>query len=339
MRRAMELAGLGLGSVSPNPLVGCVIVHNERIIGEGWHKKFGEPHAEVNAVSSVVDATHLPASTVYVNLEPCAHFGKTPPCADLLIEKKVRRVVISGRDPNPLVAGKGIERMRTAGIEIVEGVLGREGHWLNRRFFVWMEQNIPYVILKWAESADRKMAIPSKQLWISNAHSRQRVHQWRTQEDAVLVGSRTAETDNPRLNVRDWTGKNPVRIVIDPSMRLHDSLRLFDGSQLTLRYNKTISESQPNIEKVNVGGEDLIHSILKDLYNRKIGSIIVEGGAETLARFINAGYWHEARVFQSGKTLGDGVAAPGISGKVVSEDDSTGDLLTVMINPQLVKTG
>lgn len=339
MRRAMELAGLGLGTVSPNPLVGCVIVHEDRIIGEGWHQQYGGPHAEVNALQSVDNPALLSASTVYVNLEPCSHFGKTPPCADLLVSKRVKRVVISNTDPNPKVAGKGIEKLRAAGIEVSEGILKKEGRWLNRRFFANMEDGTPYVILKWAETTDGKIAavgpVPS---WISNLYSRQRVHQWRTQEDAVLVGSRTAELDNPLLTVREWSGRDPVRVVIDPSLRLPDSLNLFDGSQPTLRYNRVKDNGRTNLELVKVEGSDLIPAVLKDLLRRNIGSVIVEGGTQTLAAFISGNHWHEARIFRSPHELGQGLAAPQISGFPISEDKVSGDVLIVLSNPKRIKT-
>lgn len=340
MRRAIELAGLGLGTVSPNPLVGCVVVHQNRIIGEGWHQQFGGPHAEVNAIQSIQDTTLLAGSTVYVNLEPCSHVGKTPPCADLLVSKRVKRVVIANRDPNPKVAGKGIRKLQEAGIEITEGILYDEGRWLNRRFFANMEEGIPYVILKWAETTDGKIAavgpVPS---WISNTMSRQRVHQWRTQEDAVLVGARTAEIDNPFLTVREWSGRNPVRVVIDPSLRLPNSLHLFDGTQPTLRYNRVRDNGKPNLELIKIDGDDLIPGILKNLVQRDIGSIIVEGGTQTLAAFIAGGFWHEARIFKSPSELGQGLQAPQILGDLVCEENLSGDTLTILTNPARIKNG
>jgi len=340
MRRAMELAGLGLGSVSPNPLVGAVVVCDDRIIGEGWHKKFGGPHAEVNALHAVADSSLLPSATVYVNLEPCAHTGKTPPCADLLVENNVKRVVISNRDPNPKVGGRGVEKLRAAGIQVTEGVLQKEGRWLNRRFFALMEEGIPYVILKWAETTDGKIAavgpVPS---WISNIYSRQRVHQWRTQEDAVLVGSRTAEIDNPLLTVREWTGRNPVRVVLDPTLRLPDTLHLFDGTQPTLRYNQVKNAPGQHAIDVKIESNELLPEVLSDLAKRNIGSVIVEGGRETLCGFIGGGWWHEARIFTAPHELGDGMPAPEIHGEVIAEDTISGDRLTVQINPARFRNG
>jgi len=338
MQRALELARLGLGSVSPNPLVGCVIVAEDRIIGEGWHKQFGGPHAEVNALQSVTDSTLLSKATVYVNLEPCSHFGKTPPCADKLVQSNVKRVVIANRDTNPLVGGKGIEKLRTAGIDVTENVLQGEGRKLNRRFFANVEQGIPYVILKWAESADGLMATTSKKpVWISNEYSRQRVHQWRSEEDAVLVGANTAEIDNPELTVRHWTGRNPQRIVIDKSLRLPASLHLFDHSNPTLRYNLLRDDTQENMIYVKLTEVNFLSDLLHDLLNRQIGSVIVEGGAQTLNAFIAAGLWHEARIIRSKNSLGDGTVSPVLRGVQTSEDETTGDRLTVWVNPQRTK--
>jgi diaminohydroxyphosphoribosylaminopyrimidine deaminase/5-amino-6-(5-phosphoribosylamino)uracil reductase len=221
MSRALELARLGFGKVSPNPMVGCIIVCEGKIIGEGFHQQYGGPHAEVNAIHSVKDKTLLKQSTVYVTLEPCAHYGKTPPCAKLLVEHLVKKVIISNVDPNPLVSGKGIEILRSAGIEVETGLLEQEGLELNKRFFKSIRENAPYIILKWAQTADGFIArddFDSK--WISNKISRKLVHKWRSEEDAILVGKNTAKYDNPTLNVRDWVGKDPLRIVIDHELVL-----------------------------------------------------------------------------------------------------------------------
>ena len=335
MRRALELASLGLGQVSPNPLVGCVIVHDNKIIGEGWHKKYGGPHAEVNAVNEVLDTALLPESVVYVNLEPCSHFGKTPPCADMLVDKGVRRVVISNRDPNPKVAGKGIERLRAAGIEVTEGVLVKEGRWLNRRFLTNMQKGIPYVILKWAESADGYMASSTREpIWISNERSRQRVHQWRSEEDAVLVGAGTAAKDNPKLNVRGWTGRHPTRIVLDPNLRLPKDLHLFDGTEVTLCYNCVKRDASAKLEYIQVSAANFLTGVLGDLLSRNVGSVMVEGGPYTLQKFIEAGLWHEARVFRSGQPLGEGVPAPQWTAQAIMTDRSTGDEFSLYRNEE-----
>ncbi len=232
MQRAIELAQLGIGAVSPNPRVGCLVVHDNKIIGEGWHQKFGEAHAEVNAINSVKDLSLLKESTIYVNLEPCSHEGKTPPCSDLLIKHQVKKVVIANTDTNPLVAGRGVEKLKKAGIAIMTGVLEKEGRELNRRFFTFMEKKRPYIILKWAQTSDGFIAQKNfESKWITNELSRQLVHRWRSEEDAVLVGTRTASHDNPSLTVRDWSGRNPTRIVIDRFLRLNDKLQLFDKKE------------------------------------------------------------------------------------------------------------
>ena len=232
MKRAMELAKNGSGQVSPNPLVGCVIVHDGRIIGEGWHKKYGGPHAEVHAIDSVEDKQVLRESTLYVNLEPCSHTGKTPPCADMIISHKLSKVIIANRDNNPLVAGRGIKKLRDAGIAVITDILSNEGQELNARFFTYMEKQRPRIILKWAETSDGFIARKNNDSkWISDEYSRQLVHKWRSEEDAVLVASGTAWHDNPSLSVRDWTGRDPVRIVIDRYLKLGPNQNLFNGKQ------------------------------------------------------------------------------------------------------------
>ena len=333
MQRALELARLGVGTVSPNPLVGCVIVHDGKIIGEGWHRKYGEAHAEVKAIASVADSSLLSEATLFVNMEPCSHFGKTPPCADLLIQRSLKRVVISTLDTNPLVAGKGAKKLREAGMEVITGVLHEEGREINQRFFAHMELKRPYIILKWAETADGFMARENyESKWISNELSRQRVHQWRAEEDAVLVGTNTAQYDNPRLNVRDWSGRNPTRLVIDCSLRLNEKLHLFDGSQPTICYNLSRREEFPNLIYVPLGESDFLPDLLADLYQRKIQSVMVEGGATTLGHFIAVGRWDEARVFRSKTIFGKGIAAPVAKGIRVREEDLMGDGLVVFEN-------
>lgn len=331
MRRALDLAALGRGKVSPNPLVGSVVVHENKIIGEGWHRQYGAAHAEVNAISSVQDKSVLPESTVYVNLEPCPHFGKTPPCADMLIAHKVKKVVVANLDSNPLVSGEGIKKLRAAGMEVVTGILDKEGHALNRRFFTYMEKQRPYIILKWAQTADGFIARENHDSkWISNEYSRQLVHKWRTEEDAVLVGMKTAAHDNPQLNVRDWTGRNPVRVVIDRFLKLHEKIHLFDGTQPTLCYNLLKHEEhRPNHALVRLDEEDFLNNLLKDLYKRKLQSLIVEGGALTLSLFIEANLWDEARIFTSPRTFTRGIRAPLLQGKMASHEESEGDLLNI----------
>jgi diaminohydroxyphosphoribosylaminopyrimidine deaminase/5-amino-6-(5-phosphoribosylamino)uracil reductase len=311
MRRALELAEWGRGHVSPNPMVGCVIVHEGKIIGEGYHQNYGEPHAEVNAVRSVENQELLQESTAYVTLEPCAHWGKTPPCANLLVENRLKKVVIATFDSNPLVGGKGIEILKNAGIEVVIAVLEKEARWQNRRFFTQIEKQRPYIILKWAHTQDGFVAkedFSSK--WISGTQSRQLVHKWRAEEDAILVGKNTALHDNPSLTVRDWVGKNPLRIVLDSKLELPEDLTLFDGNTPTICYNSRMSESQKNLEFVNLGPDFSIEDILKDLHNRKIQSLIVEGGNSVLSQFLKNRLWDEARVFTGKAKFEKGIQAP-----------------------------
>jgi len=310
MRRALELAEWGRGYVSPNPKVGCVIVHQDRIIGEGWHRAYGGPHAEVHAINSVENQSLLPESTVYVTLEPCAHWGKTPPCANLLEEKKVKKVIIAAVDSNLLVGGKGIEILKNAGIAVETGVLEEKARWQNRRFFTQIEKQRPYVILKWAQTEDGLVArenFDSK--WISNAQSRQLVHKWRAEEDAILVGKNTAAYDNPRLDVRDWVGKNPIRVVLDSHLGLPKNLNLFDQSIPTLIFNTVKSETIENLEWIRLS-EINPKVILKELHSRKIQSLIVEGGSQVLSQFIESGLWDEARVFTAPTRFDRGIAAP-----------------------------
>jgi diaminohydroxyphosphoribosylaminopyrimidine deaminase/5-amino-6-(5-phosphoribosylamino)uracil reductase len=331
MRRALELATLGGGQVSPNPLVGCVIVHDGKIIGEGWHKKYGEAHAEVNAVNSVDNPALLAESTVYVNLEPCSHFGKTPPCADMLIAHRVKKVVVANLDSNPLVSGAGIKKLRAAGAEVITGILDKEGHALNEAFFTYITRQRPFIVLKWAETADGFIARENyDSKWISHALSRQVVHQWRANLDAILVGSRTAAHDNPQLTVRDWSGRNPVRVVIDRFLRLDPKLHVFDGSQKTLRYNVLKHEEHPGLSLVRLDENDFLQQLLKDLHKQKIQSVLVEGGAHTLQHFIDAEMWDEARIFQSPRCFEKGIAAPVIRGRITAQHRLAEDTLKIL---------
>lgn len=330
MQRALELAALGRGCVSPNPMVGCVIVHEGQIIGEGWHQNYGEAHAEVNAVQSVKDPALLKEATIYVSLEPCAHHGKTPPCADMLISHQVKKVVIGAFDTNPLVGGKGIERMRQAGIEVVTDVLEAQSRDLNRRFFTAIEKHRPYIILKWAQTADGFVARKNyDSKWISNEQSRQLVHQWRAQEDAILVGPQTARYDNPRLNVRGIKGQNPLRLLVDRKLSVAGDLHFFDGSQPTLIYNCLKEESNEGLNYVKLDQEDFLLNLLKDLNKRKIQSLIVEGGAGILNAFIAAGLWDEARIFKSANQFEEGISAPKIEGSLMLNQKIGNDLLEI----------
>lgn len=326
MLRCIELARLGFGETAPNPMVGSVIVHKGKIIGEGYHHKCGLPHAEVNAIESVADKSLLPESTLYVSLEPCSHFGKTPPCSDLIIQHKIPKVVICNVDPNPKVKGKGIEKLRNAGIEVITDVLREAGEELNKRFFMFYRKSRPYIILKWAQTQDGFIDIeraPGQQqrpTWITNEEARMLVHKWRSEEQAIMVGTNTAFLDNPKLNVRDWTGKHPTRIVIDRTLRLPQSLNLFDGSVPTIVFTQeeTEDEENTNVEFVTIPFDEYLpEHILGELYRRQIQSLIIEGGAKLLNSFIDAELWDEARVFTGEKYFHSGVSAPKIPQKPI----------------------
>lgn len=324
MHRALQLAENGRGNVSPNPMVGCVIVHQGVIIGEGYHAKYGEAHAEVNAIKSVKNQDLLTKSTIYVTLEPCAHFGKTPPCADLLIEKNVSRVVIGVKDPNPKVAGLGINKIKSAGIDTSIGVCESESRLLNCRFFTNQIKKRSYIILKWAETADGFIArenFDSK--WISNEWSRQLVHKWRTEEDSILVGKNTALHDNPELTARQWKGKNPIRILIDPELSIPSHFHLFDQQVKTLIYNKKSNKIDRNNEWIMFEDENLEDQILNDLYKRTVSSLIIEGGSKTMQSFINKNFWDEARVFTSSTKINNGIQAP----KLTIDSNTTLDIM------------
>lgn len=313
MKRAISLAERGLGSVSPNPLVGCVIVHEGKIIGEGWHKEYGGPHAEVEAIRSVGNPDLLAESTVYVTLEPCSHFGKTPPCADLLIEKQIPRVVIGHLDPYPLVAGKGLEKLRQAGIQVEVGVLESACRFQNRRFLSRVEQQRPYIILKWAQSADGFIGKPGEQVWISSPSSKTLVHKWRTEEDAFLVGAGTAAIDNPQLNARHWPGHNPIRAVIDPGHLVPFDAHLLNAKQQTLYFtfeNNPLIPAGQHIRQVLIDPNFAEESMMNAMLNEGINSVVVEGGTFTINKLLETGLWDEARIFVSNIKLGYGVAAP-----------------------------
>jgi len=322
MLRCIELAKKGLGNVAPNPMVGCVIVCNNDIIGEGYHKKFGEAHAEVNAIQSVVNKDLLPHSTLYVNLEPCSHFGKTPPCVDLILKSSIKRVIIGCVDPYAQVAGKGIARLRNHGCEVVVGVLKQQSLTLNRRFFTFHEKKRPFVILKWAQTSDgfidkiRESNATTQPLKISSTSSQILVHKWRSEEAAIMVGTTTALSDNPKLNVRLWTGQDPLRIVIDQKLTLPKYLKLFDKAQNTWVINEKMNMKDKAISHVkipfSINSMDF-DAFLLYLHQNDIQSLLVEGGQKLLQSFLDRGIWDEARVFIAPTFLGAGVKAPSIS--------------------------
>jgi diaminohydroxyphosphoribosylaminopyrimidine deaminase / 5-amino-6-(5-phosphoribosylamino)uracil reductase len=317
MERCLKLAGLAAGYTSPNPLVGAVLVHENRIIGEGYHKQYGGPHAEVNCIGSVKDEDRpfIPFSTLYVSLEPCVHHGKTAPCADLILREKIPRIVIGCRDPFSEVDGKGIDKLLSHGVKVDYPVLKKEAEEMNRRFITFHQQKRPYTILKWAQSANHKIADKSgKRVFISNDYSNRLVHKWRSEESGIMVGTNTALLDNPELTVRLWQGKNPVRIVIDSKLRLPDSLKLFDGSIQTIVLNNSTNLSAGKIlfRKVDMG-KDAVRSILSELFSLNILSVLVEGGAKLLQSFINEEAWDEIRIITNNELIiSDGVPAPEI---------------------------
>jgi diaminohydroxyphosphoribosylaminopyrimidine deaminase/5-amino-6-(5-phosphoribosylamino)uracil reductase len=300
MLRCVELARKGTGRVAPNPMVGAVLVHGQRIIGEGWHQQYGEAHAEVNCIKTVApeDQPLIPEATMYVSLEPCAHFGKTPPCADLIIAHQIHRVVIGSQDPFPDVNGKGIAKLRAAGVEVVTGIASEECEELNRRFFTFHRHHRPYVSLKWAMSANGKMAANGdERLLISNDLSNRLVHQWRSEEAAILVGSRTALLDNPSLTNRLWTGRHPIRLVVDMDLSLPAHLHVFDGQTPTIVFNTLKHDMNDSLKFYQVTGDvDLVNQILHALYVMNIQSVLVEGGAKTLQAFLDQNCWDEIRV-------------------------------------------
>lgn len=315
MRRCFLLASQGLGRVSPNPLVGSVIVKNGKIVGEGYHQKFGGPHAEVNAINSVENSDDLKESTIYVNLEPCSHHGKTPPCADLIVASGIPNVVVCNSDPNPAVAGNGFRRLREAGIKVTTGVLEQKGRKLNRRFFTNQEKKRPYIILKWAQSADgyidRDREADDKGVnWISHPRTQKWVHKWRTEEDAILVGGRTIANDDPSLTARKFEGKNPLRIILSKSGNIVETATILTDGMPALVLNQNISLKKGNVEWVKMPSDGFLNHCLAELTSRNVGSIFVEGGRETHQRFIDAGLWDEARVITGTSILGTGLEAP-----------------------------
>jgi len=333
MQRALDLAAQGLGRVSPNPMVGCVIAYGDRIIGEGWHRQYGGPHAEVIAIESVKEKELLPESTLYVNLEPCSHHGKTPPCANLIIASGIKKVIIANQDPNPLVSGRGILKLQQHGTEVTEGVLTEVGDFINRRFFTFHQKQRPYIILKWARTLDGYMARPDyDSKWISNECSRQLVHQYRAQEDAVMVGRKTAHYDDPELTVRHWHGRNPLRVVLDRQLVLANGLKLFDGSVATICYNFVKNESRPNLEMIKVPEEGPLESIWQNLYQRQVQSLLVEGGAGLLTSLLKSDYWDEARVFTAPTEFGQGISAPEIPTPCHRQRKISDDTLSIYFN-------
>ena len=330
MHRCLQLAALGRGSVAPNPMVGAVLVHEGKIIGEGYHKQYGGPHAEVECIASVKKEDHplIHRSTLYVSLEPCAHFGKTPPCTDLIIANKIPAVVIGCRDPFHQVAGKGIFKLKEAGVEVTVGILEDESLRLNRRFFTYHTLHRPYVILKWAQTGDGRIAGEGgSRLRISNEATNRLVHQWRSEEMAILVGTNTALNDDPELTTRLWPGKNPVRLVVDMDLRLPQDLKLFLSGPPTIVFNlrehRFPEGGLANLENDKVyyyqvtADVSLVQQVLHGLYHTGVQSVIVEGGAHLLQSFIEEDAWDEARIITNEEMhIGSGLPAPQLGARL-----------------------
>lgn len=316
INRCIQLAKNGLGTTYPNPMVGSVIVYDGKIIGEGWHRKAGEPHAEVNAINSVKDKSLLSKATIYVSLEPCSHFGKTPPCCDLIIAHKIPKVVIGTIDPHSKVAGSGIKKLIENGADVTVGILEKKCTELNKRFFTFHNKKRPYIILKWAESLDGFIAPITKEkkepIWLTNIYSRQLVHKWRSEEQAILVGTKTVFDDNPKLDVRDWTGNNPVRVILDRTGKISSDYHVKDQKTKTI----VITEQEKSHSSENLIFENvifdvgLIQNVVAVLHRHNIQSLLIEGGSQTLQSFIDSGYWDEARVFIGDILLNNGTPAP-----------------------------
>ncbi|MDR3060974.1 MAG: bifunctional diaminohydroxyphosphoribosylaminopyrimidine deaminase/5-amino-6-(5-phosphoribosylamino)uracil reductase RibD [Dysgonamonadaceae bacterium] len=324
MGRCLQLAAYGKGCVAPNPMVGSVIVHEGRIIGEGFHRRYGEAHAEVNAIHSVADQSLLRDSTLYVNLEPCSHYGKTPPCSELIIEKRIPRVVVGLRDPYPQVSGRGIQMLRQAGVEVILGILSDECEYFNRQFLTFIRKERPYILLKWARSNDgfldcfRTFGDGNQAIRFSNFFTQVSVHKARTEESAVMVGTNTVMLDNPMLNVRFWTGKDPLRVTLDKNRRIPEGVNILDSSVPTLVFTDQSSLADDDRYCKIDFNQPVLPQVMKELYHRKIQSLIVEGGSELLKSFISGNLWDEAQIETAGFSLGSGVRTPCIRGKLLN---------------------
>jgi diaminohydroxyphosphoribosylaminopyrimidine deaminase/5-amino-6-(5-phosphoribosylamino)uracil reductase len=338
MRRCFELARKGLGLTRTNPLVGSVIVHNNKIIGEGYHHEFGGPHAEVNAIRSVRDQSLLPESTLYCSLEPCAHQGKTPPCSLLINQKGIRQVVVSNLDPFPSVNGQGVKQMEEAGVMVRTGCMEDVGYDLNRRFFHFHKNKRPYVILKWAQTQDgyldvvREPGDPIGTNWITDDVSRTMVHKWRSEEAAIMVGTNTVITDNPRLNIRRWKGVNPVRITLDRNGRLSGDARILDGSQDTIVFTGVPGKYSGRTRSIHLDPSYGLDDLMEELYDQHIISVFVEGGARLHDSFLKSGLWDEARVFTGKMSFSQGVKAPFLLSDPVETLRFNGTKLAVYMN-------
>lgn len=339
MKRCLELASKAEGLTYPNPLVGSVIVHEGKILGEGYHLRAGEAHAEVNAINSVADKWKLKSSTLYVNLEPCSHYGRTPPCADLIVSEAIPRVVVGTIDTSTKVSGKGLAQLRAAGCEVLSGVLEEDCRRLNRRFFTFNEKKRPYITLKWAQSADGYLDIKRSEntktgpTWISGKPERVLVHKWRSSEQTILVGAGTVRTDNPKLNVRYWAGPDPIKLILSNSGNLNKELALNETNRTLIVFTGNMDSNIPGAIKVKLAGDiPASVQIAEYLFSEGIQSLLVEGGAMVLKHFISNGLWDEARIFTGRTYFNDGIKAPLIKGKILSETNFDGSSLGIYLN-------
>ena len=340
MRRCLQLAGIAAGYTAPNPMVGALLVCDDKIIGEGYHRRYGQPHAEPNAINSVKDKSLLSRSTLYVNLEPCSHFGKTPPCANLIVNSGIPRVVIGTFDPNPKVAGRGVKILEDAGIEVVVGILEAKCRELNRRFFIYQEEKRPFVLLKWAQTSDGyldrlRTDNTEAPLSISNEITRQLTHKMRSENQSILVSTNTVLLDNPSLTVRNWSGKNPVRIALDRQDRIPKNYNLLNGKNQTLIFTGNPGENGHNLEYIpHTFDEDSLQTMLSSIYKKGIHSVLVEGGAKLLQSFIEAGLWDEAHIEISQQKLCNGVKAPVLNTLPVISEQIQGHAWLHFKNPK-----
>ncbi|MEO9070836.1 MAG: bifunctional diaminohydroxyphosphoribosylaminopyrimidine deaminase/5-amino-6-(5-phosphoribosylamino)uracil reductase RibD [Ginsengibacter sp.] len=331
MIRCIQLAKLGAGNVAPNPMVGAVLVYEDKIIGEGYHQKYGEAHAEVNCINSVSEKNKslLEKSTIYVSLEPCSHYGKTPPCADLIIKNKIRKVVIGVKDIYNKVDGKGIQKLQNAGLQVITGVVENKCHDLNKRFFTFHQKKRPYIILKWAQSANGKIGSNDERILISNDYSNRLVHKWRSEEAAILVGTNTALIDNPSLTTRLWEGKNPVRIVIDKELKLPPDLKIFNKEVRTFIFNSSKNSIEENLQYIKLENEIFSQDLLHSLFELNIQSVLIEGGTKTLQSFIDLGFFDEVRVITNQEMIiENGISAPEMKNfKLIKQEKHFGDMI------------
>jgi len=333
MQRCLELAALGNGFVAPNPLVGAVLVYENKIIGEGYHQQYGQAHAEVNCINSVAkeNIDNIKDATLYVSLEPCNHFGKTPPCTHLIIDKKIKQVVIGCKDYFDLVNGSGIEFLQKNGVHVKTNILEDDCKKINKRFFTFHQKKRPYIILKFAQTFNKKIAgDTNERLFISNTYTNKLVHQWRSQEAAILVGTHTVVKDNPTLTNRHFIGKNPIRLIIDKKLIVPESFNIFNSDTPTYIFNEVKHEQEKNISYIKTNNtENSVHEILQFCYEQKITSLIVEGGAKLLQSFIDKGLWDEARVITNTELIVEnGIKAPTFSGKLFNSEQFFSDTIS-----------